>query len=154
MLSEAIKRARVHILVDNHVKKKHCQTNHSHESSDSADDQVQLLNATSNFNVSYWKLKLLDTLLFFIQMVTSYVLMLVVMSYSFYFLIAVVLGQSLGNLVFFYKPKVTFHFAQSKEEQHPCSNNIPTEEENVAEEQVQPVAEDPNVITVEVHHHD
>lgn len=153
MLSEAIKRARVHILVGNHVKKQHCQSDQHHgdDQISSDADQEQLLNSSNNQQHPYWKLKFLDTFLFFIQMVTSYILMLVVMSFSLYFLLAVVLGQSLGNLVFFYKPKITFLHHQEHQ----------SKDEDAISDHDQPVAavesaavEDANVITVEVHHYD
>lgn len=75
--------------------KNECQKNQESDNEDSSSARHE-----GPIRPNQLKLKLLDVALFSIQMVASYVLMLVVMSFSGWLFVSVVLGQSLGHLVF------------------------------------------------------
>jgi len=88
-------------------------------------------------------------------MISSYILMLVVMTFSGCLFIAIVLGQSIGQSIFFYRPSIhqTSSYPQSTSTSRDQDLNI-TSPENQAEEGEQILDEsndDANVISVEVY---
>ena len=104
------------------------------------------------------KLKVLDGILFSIQMISSYILMLVVMTFSGWLFIAIVLGQSIGQSIFFYRPSIhqISSYPQSTSTPRDQDLNItsPSTQENPAEEGEQILDESndaANVISVEVY---
>ena len=166
VISEAIKRTRVHV-----IEKTIHQTRRNVEdtiTNDVLDDQhaeeEDLLVRTPDHapDEQRWstksKLKVLDGILFSIQMISSYILMLVVMTFSGWLFIAIVLGQSIGQSIFFYRPSIhqTSSYPQSTSTSRDQDLNItsPSTEENQAEEGEQILAESndaANVISVEVY---
>lgn len=166
VISEAIKRTRVHV-----IEKTIHQTIRNVEdtiTNDLLDDQhaeeEDLLVRTPDHapDEPRWstktKLKVLDGILFSIQMISSYILMLVVMTFSGWLFIAIVLGQSIGQSIFFYRPSIhqTSSYPQSTSTSRDQDLNItsPSTQENQAEEEEQILDESndaANVISVEVH---
>ena len=166
VISEAIKRTRVHV-----IEKTIHQTRRNVEdttTNDVLDDQhaeeEDLLVRTPDHapDEQRWstktKLKVLDGILFSIQMISSYILMLVVMTFSGWLFIAIVLGQSIGQSLFFYRPSIhqTSSYPQSTSTSRDQDLNItsPSTRENQAEEEEEILDESndaANVISVEVH---
>lgn len=166
VISEAIKRTRVHV-----IEKTIHQTRRNVEdtiTNDVLDDQhaeeEDLLVRTPDHapDEQRWstktKLKVLDGILFSIQMISSYILMLVVMTFSGWLFIAIVLGQSIGQSIFFYRPSIhhVSSYPQSTSTSRDQDLNItsPSTEENQAEEGEQILDESndaANVISVEVY---
>ena len=166
VISEAIKRTRVHV-----IEKTIHQTRRNVEdttTNDVLDDQhaeeEDLLVRTPDHapDEPRWstktKLKVLDGILFSIQMISSYILMLVVMTFSGWLFIAIVLGQSIGQSIFFYRPSIhqTSSYPQSTSTSRDQDLNItsPSTRENQAEEEEEILDESndaANVISVEVH---
>ena len=166
VISEAIKRTRVHV-----IEKTIHQTRRNVEdttTNDVLDDQhaeeEDLLVRTPDHapDEPRWstktKLKVLDGILFSIQMISSYILMLVVMTFSGWLFIAIVLGQSIGQSLFFYRPSIhqTSSYPQSTSTSRDQDLNItsPSTRENQAEEEEEILDESndaANVISVEVH---
>ena len=166
VISEAIKRTRVHV-----IEKTIHQTIRNVEdtiTNDLLDDQhaeeEDLLVRTPDHapDEPRWstktKLKVLDGILFSIQMISSYILMLVVMTFSGWLFIAIVLGQSIGQSLFFYRPSIhqTSSYPQSTSTSRDQDLNItsPSTQENQSEEEEQILDESndaANVISVEVH---
>lgn len=87
---------------------------------------------SSNVGLSLTRLKIFDGLLFSVQMILSYLLMLVVMSYSVWLFLAIVMGQAIGSCLFLQRP--TLHLQQrfGPPEIVPCRQRIA--EPNVSEE--------------------
>ena len=100
----------------------------------------------TNLGLSMTKLKVLDGVLFSIQMVLSYLLMLVVMSYSVWLFFAIVFGQAIGSSIFFHSPQN--HLKQSFQApiHPPCHQSIAP---NMSEEEA--IETTSNVAVVEVH---
>ena len=166
VISEAIKRTRVHV-----IEKTIHQTRRNVEdtiTNDVLDDQhaeeEDLLVRTPDHapDEQRWstktKLKVLDGILFSIQMISSYILMLVVMTFSGWLFIAIVLGQSIGQSIFFYRPSIhqISSYPQSTSTSRDQDLNItsPSTQENQAEEGEQILDESndaANVISVEVY---
>ena len=166
VISEAIKRTRVHV-----IEKTIHQTRRNVEdtiTNDVLDDQhaeeEDLLVRTPDHapDEQRWstktKLKVLDGILFSIQMISSYILMLVAMTFSGWLFIAIVLGQSIGQSIFFYRPSIhqTSSYPQSTSTSRDQDLNItsPSTQENQAEEEEQILDESndaANVISVEVY---
>ena len=166
VISEAIKRTRVHV-----IEKTIHQTRRNVEdtiTNDVLDDQnaeeEDLLVRTPDHapDEQRWstktKLKVLDGILFSIQMISSYILMLVVMTFSGWLFIAIVLGQSIGQSIFFYRPSIhqISSYPQSTSASRDQDLNItsPSTQENPAEEGEQILDESndaANVISVEVY---
>ena len=166
VISEAIKRTRVHV-----IEKTIHQTRRNVEdtiTNDVLDDQnaeeEDLLVRTPDHapDEQRWstktKLKVLDGILFSIQMISSYILMLVVMTFSGWLFIAIVLGQSIGQSIFFYRPSIhqISSYPQSTSTSRDQDLNItsPSTQENPAEEGEQILDESndaANVISVEVY---
>ena len=166
VISEAIKRTRVHV-----IEKTIHQTRRNVEdtiTNDVLDDQhaeeEDLLVRTPDHapDEQRWstktKLKVLDGILFSIQMISSYILMLVAMTFSGWLFIAIVLGQSIGQSIFFYRPSIhqTSSYPQSTSTSIDQDLNItsPSTQENQAEEGEQILDESndaANVISVEVY---
>ena len=96
------------------------------------------------------KLKIMDGILFAIQMVLSYLVMLVVMSYSIWIFLAVIIGQAIGSWIFFQKPTVLLHqVSSSLSSQRHCQR----EEEGIEEEAAFRGTDFTESITVaDVHH--
>ena len=178
VISEAIKRTRVHLnkLTINHVRKHPKNTivpndivedvSNTEEEISNAEEENLVVVPDQASDEQRWsiktKLKLLDGMLFSIQMISSYILMLVVMTFSGWLFLAVVFGQTFGQSVFFYKPiihKIISHphhtiTANSRENLDLNMVSPPNLEEEGSEEE-QEVEDDSitiaDVISVQVH---
>ena len=107
------------------------------------DDTNPLL--PTNSGLSLTKLKLLDGVLFSVQMVLSYLLMLAVMSYSVWLFLAIVVGQAIGSSLFFQSPQIQVKHSFQAPYHPPCHQSI---EANASEEATETAS---NVAIVEVH---
>ena len=106
-MSEAIKRTRVHILEKNiHRAKPNVITKDEGTFASPHEEDELLLRSSPEVEKcsSSTKFKVLDGLFFSIQMVLNYTLILVIMKFSAWLFIAIVLGQTLENLSFFTHP--------------------------------------------------
>ena len=166
VISEAIKRTRVHVIEKTiHQTRRNVEDTITNDVLDDqhAEEEDSLVRTPDHApDAQRWstktKLKVLDGILFSIQMISSYILMLVVMTFSGWLFIAIVLGQSIGQSIFFYRPSIhqTSSYPQSTSTSRDQDLNItsPSTEENQAEEGEQILAESndaANVISVEVY---
>ena len=167
VISEAIKRTRVHVIEKTiHQTRINVEDTITNDVLDVQNDEEEedLLVRTPDHasDEQRWttktKLKVLDGILFSIQMISSYILMLVVMTFSGWLFIAIVFGQSIGQSIFFYRP--SFHqissYPQSTSTSRDQDLNItsPSTQGDQAEEGEQILDESndiANVISVEVH---
>ena len=168
VISEAIKRTRVHVIEKTiHQTRRNVEdtiTNDVLDDQHAEEEEDFLVRTTPDHapDEQRWstktKLKVLDGILFSIQMISSYILMLVVMTFSGWLFIAIVLGQSIGQSIFFYRPSIhqTSSYPQSTSTSRDQDLNItsPSTQENQAEEGEQILDESndaANVISVEVY---
>lgn len=169
VISEAIKRTRVHVIEKtiHHSRRNQVEDTITNDVLDDqhAEEEDLLVRTTPDHapDEQRWstktKLKVLDGILFSIQMISSYILMLVVMTFSGWLFIAIVLGQSIGQSIFFYRPSIhqTSSYPQSTSTSRDQDLNItsPSTQENQAEEGEQILDESndeaANVISVEVY---
>lgn len=117
--------------------------------------------------------RILDCIFYCTQHIISYVLMLVVMSFSAWLFIAVILGLTVGNAVFFYRPtanifkpkKELFQVPRSYDAMAPCDRHgsinqdeafeaIPDSDPQESESRNNRQPTNENVISVEVHNYD
>jgi len=164
MVTEAIKRTRVHIIEkirleskerdDNTIEDVDTNPNVEHAEGENLLTPIQV---ESQRWTKSTKSKVFDGILFSLQMISSYILMLVVMTFSAWLFIAVVLGQSIGSSIFFHRPLIKVSLPKSdavkitrESDLTTTSPNFQTEEEE--RHQVQDSNATENVITVEVHH--
>jgi len=163
VVTEAIKRTRVHIIEKTlqEAKKRNdsaiedVDTNVDHAEEDNLVTPIQQPQRWTNSA----KLKVLDGIFFSLQMFSSYILMLVVMTFSAWLFIAVIVGQSIGCSIFFHRPltltKISLPQSDditiTREPDHATTSpTFPVEEEE--RHQLQDSNATANVITVEVHH--
>ena len=170
VISEAIKRTRVHVIEKtiHHSRRNQVEdtiTNDVLDDQHAEEEEDFLVRTTPDHapDEQRWstktKLKVLDGILFSIQMISSYILMLVVMTFSGWLFIAIVLGQSIGQSIFFYRPSIhqISSYPQSTSTSRDQDLNItsPSTQENQAEEGEQILDESndeaANVISVEVY---
>ena len=166
VISEAIKRTRVHVIEKTiHQNRRNVEDTVTNDVLDDqhAEEEDLLVRTPDHApDEQRWstktKLKVLDGILFSIQMISSYILMLVVMTFSGWLFIAIVLGQSFGQSIFFYRPSIhqISSYPQSTSTSRDQDLNItsPSTQENQAEEGEQILDESndaANVISVEVY---
>ena len=163
VVTEAIKRTRVHIIEKTLQEAKErndsaiedVDTNVDHAEEDNLVTPIQQPQRWTNSA----KLKVLDGIFFSLQMFSSYILMLVVMTFSAWLFIAVIVGQSIGCSIFFHRPltytKISLPQSDditiTREPDHATTS--PTF--RVEEDERHPLQDSnatANVITVEVHH--
>ena len=161
VVTEAIKRTRVHI-IEKTLQEAKEQNDNSNVDRDTNTEQAEEENLLTPIQQpTRWtnstKLKVIDGVLFSLQMISSYILMLVVMTFSAWLFIAVVVGQSIGCAIFFHRPLI--HTKMSLPPSDDITNTTEpdlTSTSPTVEEEERPQLQDSNatanVITVEVHH--
>ena len=165
ILNEALKQFRATIqeeAIMNMAKRECHLQNHSNSEAEpelnvmednEEDERLRILSSGSdpNRNLNLTKLKIMDGILFCVQMILSYLVMLVVMSYSIWIFLAVILGQAVGSWLFFQKPTVLLHQLGPNDPQVPSR---PEEEEAHAERRLEEpsLSSAADVILVDVHY--
>ena len=100
ILNEAIKRIRIHLMEETISTRIPC-TNEAiedtREVNETVDEATPLVSQSYN---RYNMQKILDVLLYGVQTIVNYLLMLVAMSYSTWLFLAVILGMTTGNMIF------------------------------------------------------
>ena len=100
ILNEAIKRIRIHLMEETISTRIPC-TNETiedtREVNEAVDEATPLVSQSYN---RYNMQKILDVLLYGVQTIVNYLLMLVAMSYSTWLFLAVILGMTTGNMIF------------------------------------------------------
>ena len=169
ILNEAIKRIRIHLMEETISARIPC-TNEAIEDTREVNETVG--EATPLVSQSYNRYnmqKILDVLLYGVQTVVNYLLMLVAMSYSTWLFLAVIMGMTAGNMIFITPKMLELQNSVFRPEANRTSalrsygtmSNQPTnreplvtssDEEDETTESVIPQSDSVhNVITVDVH---
>ena len=169
ILNEAIKRIRIHLMEETISTRIPC-TNEAiedtREVNEAVDEATPLVSQSYN---RYNMQKILDVLLYGVQTIVNYLLMLVAMSYSTWLFLAVIIGMTAGNMIFI-TPKMlelqnsAFHPEANRTSalrSYGTMSNQPTnwepqvtssDEEDETTESIIPQTDSVhNVITVDVH---
>ena len=151
-----IKRIRIYLLKKSLVENQDCTDSSHRRRRQSLEVDVaettpllRRSNRQGVFCTQSSRYKIYDGILYAVQTILSYAAMLVVMSYSAWLFIAVVLGQTLGDAVFFHQPSLVM-----RNQKEPCSTstsyqsmtiNVNAEQESYSRDTTD------NVIAVEIH---
>ena len=169
ILNEAIKRMRIHLMEKTISTKIPCANEAIEDTREVNETLGEATPLVSQSHIRYNMQKILDVLLYGVQTIVNYLLMLVAMSYSTWLFLAVILGMTTGNMIFITPKMLELQNSATRPDTNRHSalrsygtmSNQPTnwepqvtssDEEDETTESVIPQSDSVhNVITVDVH---